>query len=172
MASTSRRAEADPGLADESFAAWIGLLRAHAGLVDVLGHELQRDAGLPLTWFDVLTQLAAAPDGQLRMQDLAAAIVLSKSGLTRVVDRLETEGLVERTSCPTDRRGTYASITAAGRRAVARARPLHLRGVQQHFAQSLTPAEVAAITSATTRIIDALHAGCAAEDACGSDDAV
>jgi DNA-binding MarR family transcriptional regulator len=141
---------------DEAMAAWVGFLRVHAALVDVLSHELEDQAGLPLTWFDVLVQLAAAPDGRLRMQDLAAAVVLSKSGLTRLIDRIETAGLVVRASCPSDRRGTYAQITPTGRKTLDEARPVHHHGIQQHFAARLGQRELAALRSATDKLGAAL----------------
>jgi DNA-binding MarR family transcriptional regulator len=141
---------------DEAMAAWVGFLRVHAALVDVLGRELEGQVGLPLTWYDVLVQLAAAPEGRLRMQDLAAAVVLSKSGLTRLIDRVETAGLVARASCPSDRRGTYAEITPKGRKALDEARPVHHRGIQAHFADRLGQRELAALRTATDKLGAAL----------------
>jgi DNA-binding MarR family transcriptional regulator len=137
--------------------AWEGFLRAHAGLMEVLERELQDGVGLPLTWYDVLVQLSAAPEGRLRMQDLAAAIVLSKSGLTRLVDRLEQNGFVVRVSCPSDRRGTFAQITPAGRRALEEASPVHLRGVREHFAEVLSAREIAVLRSAASKLLTALQ---------------
>jgi len=131
------------GLSDETLAVWADFLRFHAIVVDRLGRDLVEQTGLPLTWYDVLLQLDAAPDGRLRMQDLASAIVLSKSGLTRLVDRLQRQGYVERTSCPSDRRGTFAEITAEGRATLRKANPVHLRGVAEHFAAHLSGKEVA-----------------------------
>lgn len=135
-------------MTDDALAVWADFLHAHAALTDLLGRELADEAGMPLAWYDVLTQLQVAPDGRLRMQELAAAIVLSKSGLTRLVDRLEQAGLVARTSCPSDRRGTFAEITAAGRRALAAARPIHLAGVERHFAAHLDAAQLRALGAA------------------------
>lgn len=143
-------------LNDSAMAAWVGFLRSHAALMDVLERELEQGVGLPLTWYDVLVQLAAAPGGRLRMQELAAAIVLSKSGLTRLVDRLETAGYVARVSCPTDRRGVWAEITPAGRRTLRRAQPVHLQGVRSHFADCLTDEELATIGTATGKLMAAL----------------
>jgi DNA-binding MarR family transcriptional regulator len=145
-----------PGLTRDAMAAWGVFLRAHATLVDLLERELQGDQGLPLTWFDVLAQLASAPDGRLRMQELAVAIVLSKSGLTRLVDRLESAGLVERVTCPSDRRGTFAVLTVAGRQALTRAQPVVHQAIEQHFAAQLGPAEINTLGTALTRVVDAL----------------
>jgi DNA-binding MarR family transcriptional regulator len=143
---------------NDALAAWGAFLRFHATVTDVLGRELSRQVGMPLTWFDVLFQLDAAPGHQLRMQDLANAVVLSKSGLTRLVDRLEQAGYVERRSCPSDRRGTFAEITAKGRAALGRAKPVHLQGVAHHFAAHLTDAEVSAFGSALDTLL-AAHQG-------------
>jgi DNA-binding MarR family transcriptional regulator len=143
---------------DEALAVWGDFLRFHATVTDQLERELLAGAGMPLTWFDVLLHLAAAPSGRLRMQELAAAVVLSRSGLTRVVDRLEAAGFVERTSCPSDRRGTNAEITPAGRAALRAARPVHLAGVAEHFAQQLSPAQLRALGAALRRLLDAVGA--------------
>jgi len=140
---------------DAQLAVWADFLHVHAAVIDVLGHELLARCDLPLTWYDVLLQLAAAPDGQLRMQELAGAIVLSKSGLTRLVDRLSAAGYVERTTCPSDHRGTFASITSAGREALEQARPVHLQGVAEHFAAHLAPDELAALGRAMTSLLNA-----------------
>jgi len=137
---------------DAALRVWAAFLRTHAALVDPLETELLEAAGLPLAWYDVLAQLASAPEGRLRMQELAAAIVLSKSGLTRLVDRLEHAGLVTRVSCPSDRRGTFAAITATGRRALGKAQPSHARGVREHFASRLTADELATLESALAKI--------------------
>jgi len=140
---------------DRALAVWADFLHAHAALTDVLGRELAENAGMPLGWYDVLTQLGATPGGRLRMQDLAAAVVLSKSGLTRLVDRLEEAGLVMRTSCPSDRRGTFAEMTPAGAAALRAARPVHLDGIARHFAAHLSPTDVEALGSALSALLAA-----------------
>ena len=96
---------------EERMAAWMALMQAHAAVVAGLEDKLVKDRGLPLSWHEVLVHLAAAPDGKLRMQDLARSVLLSKSGVTRLVDRMEESGLVERTACASDRRVIYAAIT-------------------------------------------------------------
>ncbi len=134
---------------------WAGLLRYHAAVVEALEAELQAETGLPLTWYDVLLQLEHAPGGRLRMQDLASAVVLSKSGLTRLVDRMEQAGLVERETCPSDRRGTFATITAQGRTRFLAAAPSHIRSVNRHFSAYLTDAQLEVMQGA----FEALLAG-------------
>lgn len=122
---------ADPSLSPGELAAWTGFLRTHATVIRELDEELRRTHGLPLTSYDVLIQLSTAGDGSLRMSELAEAVLLSRSGLTRLVDRLEGQGQLERRDCPTDARGSYAAITDAGRERLAAARPTHLEGVRR-----------------------------------------
>ena len=98
--------------------------------------------GMTLAEFDVLAQLGRAEDGRLRMSDLSERVRLSPSGITRLVDRLVRAGLVKRGNCATDRRGTWAILTTEGTARLRRARPLHLRGVRQHFARRLSPAQL------------------------------
>lgn len=130
-------------------------LRAHADVTRMLEEELEMQRGLPLTWYDVLAQLQAAPNGRLRMQELAESVLLSKSGLTRLFDRMERQGLVRREPCYDDRRGTLAVITPAGRGALRRAAPVHLRGIEEHFAAHLTDEEARTLQSALSKVLQA-----------------
>ena len=138
--------------------AWPLFLRTYGVLVDRLGAELQAERNLPLAWFDVLAQLQGAPDGKMRMQDLADSVLLSKSGLTRLVDRMAKDGLLDRTACAVDRRVVYATITSKGRREFQKAAPIAARGVREHFASQLTRAEEKALASAFRKILDAEEA--------------
>jgi DNA-binding MarR family transcriptional regulator len=97
---------------------------------------------LSLADYDVLVQLGLAPDRMLRMSDLAEAVLLTRSGLTRLVDRLEARGLVERRKCPSDARGLLAVLTDEGLRAWEEARPTHLEGVRRLFLDKLEPEEL------------------------------
>ena len=94
--------------------AWRLFLEVHARVVNRLELELREETGMPLTWYDVLVQLSEAPEHKLRMQELARRVLISKSGLTRLVDRLCAAGYVERESDPEDGRGTLAVMTRAG----------------------------------------------------------
>ena len=141
-----------PQLSDEQLDAWRSFLRAHSELIRTLDRELEADQGLPITFFDVLAQLTQA-GGRLRMSELADAVLLSKSGVTRLVDRMERAGLVKREHCPTDRRAMYATITPAGKRSLTRARPVHLSGVAEHFARHLTPEETKTLAAALGRMV-------------------
>lgn len=138
-------------------AAWRAFLEAYAVTLDVLERELRAGEDLPLTWYDVLVQLAESPDGRLRMQELADAVLLSKSGVTRLVDRMERDGLVERTRCADDRRGTFATLTPAGRDRLRAAAPTHLGGVHDHFAAHLDDEEAATLAALLHRIAEANH---------------
>jgi DNA-binding MarR family transcriptional regulator len=113
--------------------AWRGLLRVHAALVRALDAELDARHNLPLTSYDVLIHLQAAPDKRLRMAELADRVLLSRSGLTRLADRLEREGLIARDTCTSDGRGSFAVLTEQGERLLGRARPTHLGGVRERF---------------------------------------
>src|SRR6185312_8933102 len=109
-------------------AAWHAFIRAHARVVRLLEAELEAEQGLTLPAYEVLAHLSEAPERRLRMSDLAAMSVLTPSGLTRVVDRLVREGLVDRQRCASDARVVYAAVTAAGLDRVQQAYPTHLRG--------------------------------------------
>lgn len=133
-------------------AAWRGFLRSHARLVRELDAELQAEIGLPLSSFDVLIQLANAPESRLRMSGLAEAVLLSASGLTRLVDRLEKEGLVERQRCDSDRRGSFAVLTEAGRRRLREARGPHLDGVRRRYLSRFSDQELAKLAEFWDRL--------------------
>lgn len=139
----------------DQIAAWRAFLDAHARTIDVLTRELRDQQDLPLTWYDVLVQLSEAPDGQLRMQDLSDAIVLSKSGLTRLIDRMEREGLVCRFACAQDKRGTFAQITKDGLQTLSAAAPTHLSGVSEHFLSLFTDSELDILRELLGRVADA-----------------
>jgi len=139
----------------EARAAWRSFLQTYATLLPILAQELQAEHKLPLTWYDVLAQLNSAPDGVLRMQDLAKAILLSQSGLTRLLDRIAAAGLVERLPCPDDRRGTYAVITEQGKEVLAQALPSHIRSIETHFLSHLDAADIQALYTAFAKILAA-----------------
>lgn len=121
--------------------AWRGFLEAHSRTVAELDDELEREHGLPLSSYEVLLHLGDAEDCSLRMGELAEQLFLSRSGLTRLIDRLVKAGLVERVSCESDRRGAYARLTELGRQRFDAARPTHLRGVREHFLSKLDVAD-------------------------------
>jgi DNA-binding MarR family transcriptional regulator len=122
----------------EELAAWRGLLRVHAGMTKALDAELLREHRLPLSSYEVLLFLADSPDGRMRMSELADGVLLSRSGLTRLVDRMERDGLLRRRRCEEDQRGWFAEITDVGRELFARARTTHLDGVRERFLSHLS----------------------------------
>ena len=132
-------------------AAWRALLNAHATAIDAIERELAAERLVPLTWYDVLVALSEAPEGRLRLHELARRVVLSRSGLTRLVDRLEAAGLLRREPCPTDRRGAYAVLTPAGEATLRRTWPTYARGIVGHFARHLDDAEAQVVTTALER---------------------
>ncbi len=138
---------------DPRLTAWRTFLRAHARVVRELERELQSEQHLTLTDYDVLVQLAAAGDRRLRMSELADALLLSRSGATRLIDRLVADGLVERVTCEDDRRGQWASLTDAGYQRLRRASPTHLRGVAEHFLDRLPPDDLATLERMLDRVL-------------------
>lgn len=138
---------------DARLAAWDLFLEAQGTLLCRLERELHTECGLPLTWYTVLLRLGDAPDRRLRMQELVGSLMLTKSGITRLVDRMAAAGLIARTTCPSDRRGAFASLTDAGSATLQRATPIHRRGIQQHFGNQLTDDELRALTRVLTKLM-------------------
>jgi len=137
---------------DQRLQTWKLFLESYRRVLDTLDDELRDKQGLSLAWFDVLAQLFNAPERRLRMSQLASSILLSKSGLTRLVDRMEAEGLVERASSPTDRRGSFAVLTPRGEQVFREAAPVHLDGVKRHFGCHLTDSEAKTLAGAFEKI--------------------
>ena len=140
----------DPGLA-----AWRTFLQAHATLVRLLEAELEADGLVSLSDYDVLVHLAAAPGRRLRMSELAEVVVLSRSGMTRRIDRLEAVGFVRRDECAADRRGAFATLTEAGLTALEETRPRYVRGVAEHFISRLTPHDLELLRTALSKVLAA-----------------
>jgi DNA-binding MarR family transcriptional regulator len=132
-------------------------LEAHAGLTSVLERRLEADCGLTVQWFEVLLRLARSPEGRLRMSDLTAQVTLTPSGLTRVVDRLEAEGLVAREACPTDRRGFNAVLTKKGAARIEKAVPIHLGHLDELFTGVLDAEEREHLERALRKVRDRLN---------------
>jgi DNA-binding MarR family transcriptional regulator len=158
VARATMRYDAAVRAGDVRHDAWPLLARAHAALVEALDADLQTERSLPLAWFEVLVVLVQAPRGQMRMNDLGAAMLLSKSGITRLVDRLELAGLVARRPCSSDRRVVFAALTARGRATYRSAAPVAARGVERHLVRHLTRAEERAFCSALAKLAAAREA--------------
>jgi DNA-binding MarR family transcriptional regulator len=135
--------------------AWSGFLRAHARLIAELDQDLLGAHGLPLRSYDVLLQLAQAGGRRLRMSELADAVVLSRSGLTRLVDRLERQGYVERRPCPSDARGSLAALTPLGLRRLRDSRATHLAAIRRLFLSHFDQRELETMGDFADRILQA-----------------
>jgi DNA-binding MarR family transcriptional regulator len=133
--------------------AWRGLLRVHAQLSKALDAQLIAAHGLPLTSYEVLMYLSDAQGGQMRMHDLAESVLLSRSGLTRLVDRLEREGYLVRKSCAHDARGAFAVLTESGREKLEAARVTHLAGVRDLFLRHFSGDELDWLGDAWDRLL-------------------
>jgi DNA-binding MarR family transcriptional regulator len=140
-------------LAPEELGAWRGLLRVHSALVKALDAELLAAHALPLTSYEVLINLQAAPGRRRRMAELADGVLLSRSGMTRLVDRLERDGLLERDACTDDGRGTYAVLTDKGEALLAGARRTHLDGVRERFLRHFEPDELHTLATLWDRVL-------------------
>jgi DNA-binding MarR family transcriptional regulator len=133
--------------------AWRGLLRVHAALVKSLDAQLAAAHDLPLSSYEVLITLEAAPGRKLRMSELADSVLLSRSGMTRLVDRLERDRLLERDHCTADGRGCFAVLTPKGLEAVAEARRTHLSGVRERFLSQFADDELQALAGFWERVV-------------------
>lgn len=143
-------------LSKQGLEAWKGLLFGHATLVEVIDKEMAKANLLPLDWYDALLSLEEAPDHKLKMSELADRVLLSKSGLTRLVDRLEAKGYIRREGCRSDRRVAFAVLTPAGLQARKDSWPTYRAAIQTHFASQLSEEEAQIIGDALLRISD-LH---------------
>jgi|SRR5579863_1060129 len=138
-------------------AAWRAFLNTHAAVIELIEREMAEAKQLPLSSYDVLLTLQEAPGHRLRMHEIADAVVLSRSGLTRLIDRLEAQELLVRERSNSDRRGAYAVLTAKGLAALRRAWPTYARGIDQHFTSLLNDTEVRTLTTALERVLTVAH---------------
>ena len=143
---------ATPSIDPVAMNAWRMFLTAHARVVDRLSRELEESTDLPLAWYEVLLYLREASAGKLRMHELADSLLLSRSAVTRFVDRMVDAGLVERTTCDSDRRGTFVEATALGTERFRAAAPIHLRGIAEHFTDLISDEESVVLAGALSRI--------------------
>ncbi len=144
-------------LDDQEYRAWRAYLSATRLLASQLDRELQRDANIPHTYYEILVRLSEAPERSLRMSDLADASESSRSRLSHAVARLEKLGWVRREACPTDRRGSFAILTDAGFAALAEAAPGHVEGVRKHLFDKLSREQVQQLAEICDAIADGLR---------------
>jgi len=145
-------------LTAEALDAWRSMLFASSQVVQALGADLEEQHGLPITWFDVLGRLRQAPDGQLRMHELEKQSVFTRSGITRLADRIENAGFIERVRSSSDRRGVYLRITDAGIKKLDDVWPDHQQSIWRHFASRLNPSDLNALQRAAQKISAAQEA--------------
>jgi DNA-binding MarR family transcriptional regulator len=161
-ARTTPRATPSPAASisasDPRLEAWRTMLHAQSHLVRRLDEDLRSAHGLSLAEYDALIQLVDAPGRRLRMSVLAERVLLSRSGITRLVDRLVADGMVERSVCPTDARGAEAALTPAGLVRLREASHTHLDGVARYFLDVVTPEDQAAIGRGLGAVVDELEA--------------
>lgn len=152
----SRARQPGPVAAEPRLRPWLAFIQAHAAVTRELEAELQVSGGLSLAAYDALVQLALA-EGKLRMSELADRVLLSRSGVSRLVDRLEADGLVTREACPSDARVMWATLTRSGRQRLAASSPIHLRGVEEHFLEAIDPVDREALVRALDAVIRRLR---------------
>jgi len=141
---------------DPRIATWRLFLSAHARLERLLDEDLRAAHDLTLAEYDAMLQLAETPTHRLRMHEIAERVILSRSGVTRLIDRLVRDGLVERSHCATDARGAEAVLTASGLDRLRESAPTHLRGISDHFLDTMSEAELAAVDRAMNAILAGL----------------
>lgn len=144
--------------ADDGVAAWRAVLLAQSRALRAIERDMDAAGAISLGWYDALLELSSAPQHQLRMQELAARAVLSRTRISRIVTELEAAGYVERRPDPHDARATLARITPAGRAAFKRAVPVYLGGVERHFSRHIDPAARVRVAGALQPVIDAHQA--------------
>ena len=134
---------------------WRAFLQTHSTVVKYLERRMQEQHGLPLAWWDVLLQLADGPEGRLRMGELAESVLLTRSGITRLVDRMIIDGLVSRESCPGDRRGYYAVITQKGKDIIERVGLDHSKDAWEVFLGHIHEEEADLMEKIFSRVLTA-----------------
>jgi DNA-binding MarR family transcriptional regulator len=140
------------GWTDRETSAWTGLVRAQQYLVGAVEDALRQEGLPPLPWYDVLWEIERAPGGNLRLNEIGKRVLLDKYNVTRLVQRLEDEGLVRRVPCPQDGRGVFAYITPEGRRLRKKMWPVYERAVKEHFFSKLGKEDIARIDGLMRRI--------------------
>jgi DNA-binding MarR family transcriptional regulator len=146
-------------LREADLEAWRAFLVAHATAVSRIEDEVARVGGIPLVDYDVLVALEHAPGRRLQLRDLQRRVLLTRSGITRLVDRLEGQGFLRRERGGEDRRAVHAVLTEDGLAAIRRTWPIYARGISEHFARYLSPEHVPVLTAELQRVAGASPAG-------------
>jgi DNA-binding MarR family transcriptional regulator len=133
---------------------WRAMMIAFTRINAVLAAEMDEETEISLDWYSILLMLSQADGGVMRASDIADQVGLSRSATTRLVDRLESDGLVERRACGSDRRGTFVGLTSKGEETFIRAGRVHLRGIDEHVGTRLTDAEARQLTTLLTKLAE------------------
>jgi DNA-binding MarR family transcriptional regulator len=171
MATTAPLPATSPAADDPRLGAWRSFIHANARLLRRLDEDLQAAHGLSLAEYDALLQLVNAPGRRLRMSALAERVLLSRSGITRLVDRLEAAGMVARSACVTDARGAEAALTTLGLERLRDASRTHLDGVRRYFLDPVADEDRAAIERGAAAILDELGREAVSDASCTIPDA-
>ena len=147
-------------LDDEQQRAWRGLLRLGWLLEAAIGRDLARESRLSLADYQVLVALSETAEGRVRMADLAALLLWSRSRLSHQLARMQERGLVDRTGCQGDRRGAFAVLTDEGRETIVAAAPGHVESIRRHLFAHLRPDQVSALAEVTQTVVEKLHSTC------------
>src|SRR5216683_6370411 len=131
---------------------WEGLARAHTSVAAAIERDMVPEAGMPLVWYEVLLNLSRAPGGMMRYQDLAKVAAITNSGASRRLEQMNKAGLIERRSCPTDRRGVFAHVTVKGEAAFKKAHTVFLNSLERNFGDAIDPGDANAINAALSRL--------------------
>lgn len=151
-----------PWLSDTEQRVWRDFMAASGMLNAHLEMQLQHDSGMPVTYYEVLVRLSESPEQTMRMSELAEACHASRSKLSHAVARMESSGWIHRSSCPTDKRGSFAALTPAGLDVLRRAAPGHVAAVRRRLFDVLTPEQVTALGEISAAIMSGLAGECAA----------
>lgn len=138
----------------EATEAWRAVMTAFTRVNGVLAEEMEAESDVSLDWYSILLMLSQVEGGSMRPSDLADHLGLSRSGTTRLIDRLENDGIVERRSCGTDRRGTFVGLTPKGEEQFREAGRIHLRGINEHVGSHLSSDEMADLRRILTKLAD------------------
>ena len=139
-------------LTREETTAWMGFVKSQQYLLEKVEEQLKLKGLPPLSWYDVLLELDKAPDGSLRLNDLGKKVLLDKYNVTRLIDRLENEGLVSRDACPVDGRGKFACITRKGRNLRKRMWPVYYNAIKEHFLSQFNKKELGQFVNSIKKI--------------------
>lgn len=138
---------------DERITTFGRLVETHAKLTHLLAREMEAAIGLPLLWYGVLLHLGRSPGGRRPIGDLINATAFTSGGVTRLVDRMEGAGLVERSACPSDRRVQWVGLTEKGRDVLERATAVHVQGIQEHLIDALNEHEIAELNAILAQVL-------------------